>query len=298
MWEPYKKDFEYYLMVEGLGDLTVQAYLADVEKLTQFLAGHNLNLVPGEIDYNHMVKFVAWISDIQLSISSQLRIISGLKNFFGFCILRKIATIDPTALLELPKLNRAEPDFLSFEQIMEMFKAVDTSDLLGKRNKLIIQTLYDTGVRVSELVNMKFSHIFEDEGMIQVVGKGSKTRSVAVTNKTLDAIEDYRRFVRSDFPTKAGNEDYLFLNRRGAKLTRVMIFLIVKEIAEKAKIKANVSPHTLRHSFATHLAENGCDLRHIQELLGHSSPTTTVIYTHMTQNFMRKVLEKYHPAFK
>ena len=225
------------------------------------------------------------------------RIISGIRTFYKFCLLEDISKKDPSTLLEAPKLVRHLPDTLSFEEIELLISQVDLSTPEGGRNKAILETLYSCGLRVSEVVNLKISQLFLDVGFIRVIGKGNKERLVPIGSDAIKYIGIYREHIRNTIKPKSGEEDILFLNRRGSRLTRVMIFLIIKDLAAKAELKKTISPHTFRHSFATHLVEGGADLRAVQEMLGHESITTTEIYTHLDREYLRKTLENYHPAF-
>jgi integrase/recombinase XerD len=230
--------------------------------------------------------------------SSQARIISGLRSFYKYCLLEQITVTDPTMLLESPKLIRKLPDTLSFEEIEKIINAIDLSKLEGERNKAILETMYSCGLRVSELVNLKISCLYLDVGFVKVIGKGDKERLVPIGDDAVKFINIYRKTIRNHVKIKNGEEDILFLNRRGSRLSRVMIFLILKALAKEAGITKNISPHTFRHSFATHLVEGGADLRAVQEMLGHESITTTEIYTHLDREYLRTTLNEYHPAFK
>lgn len=299
MWEGYKKGFRAYLQLEkSLSDNTVQAYLQDIEKLTHYLLLIKSEKSPRQIELNDLEKFVKWISELGMTPSSQSRIISGIKNFYKYCLQEQIATKDPTALLESPKLKRSLPDVLSFDEIESIISAIDLSTPEGVRNKAVIETLYSCGLRVTELVNLKISCLYLDVGFIRVIGKGDKERLVPVGSSAVKHINLYKNNTRVHIPVKPGNEDILFLNRRGRKLSRVMIFMIIKELAKQAGITKNISPHTFRHSFATHLVEGGADLRAVQEMLGHESITTTEIYTHLDREYLRDTLQRFHPAFK
>jgi integrase/recombinase XerD len=299
MWEGYKKGFKAYLQLEkSLLDNTVQAYMQDIEKLTQYLTLNDPSLTPARLQLSDLEKFVKWISELGMTPASQSRIISGLKNFYRYCVQEQIVTKDPTALLEAPKLKRSLPDILSFEEIEKIINAIDLSSPEGTRNKAIIETLYSCGLRVTELVNLKISCLYLDVGFIRVIGKGDKERLVPVGDSAIKYINIYRNTVRVHTPVKPGNEDVLFLNRRGSRLSRVMIFLIIKDLASQAGITKNISPHTFRHSFATHLVEGGADLRAVQEMLGHESITTTEIYTHLDRDYLRDTLQRYHPGFR
>ena len=299
MWEGYKKGFRAYLQLEkSLSDNTVQAYLQDIEKLTHYLLLIKSEKSPRQIELNDLEKFVKWISELGMTPSSQSRIISGIKNFYKYCLQEQIVTKDPTALLEAPKLKRSLPDVLSFDEIESIISAIDLSTPQGVRNKAVIETLYSCGLRVTELVNLKISCLYLDVGFIRVIGKGDKERLVPVGSSAVKHINLYKNNTRVHIPVKPGNEDILFLNRRGRKLSRVMIFMIIKELAKQAGITKNISPHTFRHSFATHLVEGGADLRAVQEMLGHESITTTEIYTHLDREYLRDTLQRFHPAFK
>jgi integrase/recombinase XerD len=224
--------------------------------------------------------------------------ISGLRSFYKYCLLEQIVNIDPTLLLEAPKMQRKLPDTLSFEEIEQIIAGIDLSKPEGGRNKAIFETMYSCGLRVSELVNLQLSQLFLDVGFVKVVGKGDKERLVPIGRDAIKYIEIYRNSIRNQITIEKGEEDILFLNRRGHRLTRVMIFLILKDLVKKAGIEKNISPHTFRHSFATHLVEGGADLRAVQEMLGHESITTTEIYTHLDREFLRNTLHAFHPAFK
>ncbi|MDB5199060.1 MAG: Tyrosine recombinase xerC [Chitinophagaceae bacterium] len=299
MWEGYKKGFRAYLQLEkSLSDNTVQAYLQDIEKLTQYLLLIKSDKSPRQILLTDLEKFVKWISELGMTPSSQSRIISGLRNFYKYCLQEQIVTQDPTALLEAPKLKRSLPDVLSFNEIESIIAAIDLSTPEGVRNKAVIETLYSCGLRVTELVNLKISCLYLDVGFIRVIGKGDKERLVPVGSSAVKHITLYKNNTRVHTPVKPGYEDILFLNRRGRKLSRVMIFMIIKELAKQAGITKNISPHTFRHSFATHLVEGGADLRAVQEMLGHESITTTEIYTHLDREYLRDTLQRFHPGFK
>lgn len=299
MWEGYKKGFKAYLQLEkSLSDNTVQAYMQDIEKLTQYILLIKAERSPQQIELSDLEKFVKWISELGMTPSSQSRIISGLKSFYKYCLQEQIVTKDPTALLEAPKLKKSLPDILSFDEIESIISAIDLSTPEGVRNKALIETLYSCGLRVSELVNLKISCLYLDVGFVRVIGKGDKERLVPVGNSAVKHINLYKNNTRVHIPVKPNHEDILFLNRRGRKLSRVMIFIIIKELAKQAGITKNISPHTFRHSFATHLVEGGADLRAVQEMLGHESITTTEIYTHLDREYLRDTLQRFHPGFK
>jgi len=299
MWEPYKKGFKAYLQLErSLSENSVDAYLGDVEKLTSFLLANEIKKTPSEIELGDLQKFIKWVAELGVTPTSQSRIISGIRTFYKYCLLEDITKVDPTTLLEAPKLKRALPDVLSFDEIESIISQIDLSTAEGTRNKAILETLYSCGLRVSEIVNLKLSQLFLDVGFVRVFGKGNKERLVPIGSSAIKYIGIYRSTVRSHQTIQPGEEDILFLNRRGKRLSRVMVFLIIKDLVNKAGITKNISPHTFRHSFATHLVEGGADLRAVQEMLGHESITTTEIYAHLDREFLRKTLEQFHPGFK
>ncbi len=299
MWTIYKKGFKAWLQLEkSLSKNSVLAYMADIERLTQYLSISNETLKPGEVNLKLLESFLQWINELGMTPSSQSRIISGLRSFFQYCLLEQIISTDPTALLETPKLGKKLPDVLSVVEIEKIIQAIDVSTMEGTRNKAIIETLYSCGLRVSELLDLKLSCFFPDVGYVRVTGKGDKERLVPIGSAAIKYIEIYLSNVRVHFPYISGYDDIIFLNRRGRKLSRVMIFLIIKDLASKAQISKNISPHTFRHSFATHLVEGGADLRAVQEMLGHESITTTEIYTHLDREYLRDTLQQFHPAFR
>ncbi len=299
MWEPYKKGFKAYLQLEkSLADNSTEAYLRDIDKLTQYLQEASSFKTPADIDLKELQQFIKWIAELGMTASSQARIISGIKAFYKYCLMEEISRTDPTTLLEAPKLKRSLPDVLSFDEIENIIAQIDLSKAEGGRNKAILELMYSCGLRVSETVNLKISQLYFNEGFIRVIGKGDKERLVPVGESAIHFVAIYKNNIRVHAKPKPGNEDILFLNNRGAKLSRVMIFLIIKDLVKKAGIKKIISPHTLRHSFATHLVEGGADLRAVQEMLGHESITSTEIYTHLDREFLRKTLEQFHPGFK
>jgi integrase/recombinase XerD len=299
MWEAYKKGFKAYLQLEkSLSDNSVEAYLRDIDKLTQFMQEKSNLLSPADTTLADLQQFIQWVAGLGMTASSQARIISGVKAFFKYCLLEKISGTDPSTLLETPRLKRALPDVLSFEEIETIIGLIDLSKPEGGRNKAILELMYSCGLRVSEVVNLKISQLYLDIGFIRVIGKGDKERLVPIGSSAIKYIQIYKNEIRVHMQPKPGNEDILFLNQRGSKLSRVMIFIIIKELVKKTGIKKTVSPHTFRHSFATHLVEGGADLRAVQEMLGHESITTTEIYTHLDREFLRKTLENFHPAFR
>ena len=253
---------------------------------------------PAGIELKALQQFIKWVAELGMSPSSQARIISGIKGFYKYCIIENIVLTDPTALLDAPKLKRSLPDVLSFEEIENIISKIDLSKPEGGRNKAIIETMYSCGLRVSEVVNLQISCLYLDVGFVRVIGKGDKERLVPIGSDAIKYINIYKDTIRKHLPIAKGNDDYLFLNRRGTKLSRIMIFYIIKDLVLKAGIKKTISPHSFRHSFATHLVEGGADLRAVQEMLGHESITTTEIYTHLNRDFLRSTLQQFHPAFK
>lgn len=299
MWESYKNGFKVYLQLErSLSDHSVEAYGYDIEKLTEYLLMTQASKSPAEIELKDLQHFLKWIHELGMGPTSQARIISGIRSFFKYCMIEQICSNDPTLLLEAPKTKRKLPDTLSFEEIEMVIAQIDQSSPEGGRNKAILETMYSCGLRVTELINLKISGIYPDLGFIRVTGKGDKERLIPIGKEAIKYILIYKNQIRVHQPVKKNYEDFLFLNKRGAALSRVMIFYIIKEMVLKAGIKKVVSPHTFRHSFATHLVEGGADLRAVQEMLGHESITTTEIYTHLDRDYLRDTLQRFHPAFK
>lgn len=299
MWESYKKGFRAYLQLErSLSDHSVKAYLHDVSLLTQWMDETSDKLSPGEMRLNHLQAFIHAIARMGLSAGSQARIISGIRAFFQYAVMEGVVTEDPTALLELPKLKRALPEVLSFEEMERLMAAVDLSVPEGTRNRAMLETMYSCGLRVSELVNLQLSRLYADRGFVQVQGKGNKQRLVPIGQDALHYIDLYTGHYRRQMTIQKGEEDMVFLNRKGKRLSRVYVFMMIKELAARAGIGKTISPHTFRHSFATHLIEGGASLRAVQEMLGHESITTTEIYTHLDRDFLRETLHQFHPAFR
>jgi len=299
MWDPYKKGYKAWLQLEkSLSDNSVEAYLRDIDKLTDFLLATGSMKTPDAIELKDLQTFLQWISQLGLEATSQARILSGIRSFYKYCYIEQVVKKDPTTLLESPKLKRALPDVLSFEEIETIIGQIDLSKPEGGRNKAILETMYSCGLRVSEVVNLRISGLYLDVGFIRVVGKGDKERLVPIGSDAIKYIRIYQQDIRVHTPLKPGNEDILFLNRRGSALSRQMIFLLLKDLVTLAGIKKNISPHTFRHSFATHLVEGGADLRAVQEMLGHESITTTEIYTHLDREYLRETLHRFHPGFK
>lgn len=281
----------------SLSDNSVKAYLSDLEKFTQFLLAEDGAVSPSNVDLNTLQRFVQYVAELGMTHTSQARIISALRTFYKYCLLEEISAQDPTVLLEAPKLKRLLPDVLSTEEIDLLMAGLDLSTPEGTRNKAILETLYSCGLRVSEAVNLQLSELFLDVGFVRVIGKGNKERLIPVGDTAVKCILLYVNGVRVHQKIKKGEEDILFLNRRGSRLSRVMVFTVIKDLAKKAGIKKTVSPHTFRHSFATHLVEGGADLRAVQEMLGHESITTTEIYTHLDREYLRKTVEQHLPRF-
>jgi integrase/recombinase XerD len=299
LWDSHKKGYKAWLQLEkSLSDHSVSAYLSDLEKLTQYFQSAELKISPKEVRLKHLQKFTAFLNDLGMSATSQARIISGIRSFFDYCVAENIVENDPTLLLEAPKTQRKLPDTLSVDEVEQIISTIDLSTPEGTRNKAILETMYSCGLRVSELVNLKISQFYPDLGFIRVTGKGDKERLIPIGNTAVKHVKIYLKTVRSHIDIAGGQEDFLFLNRRGSKLSRVMIFLMLKDLAKKAGISKVISPHTLRHSFATHLVEGGADLRAVQEMLGHESITTTEIYTHLDRDYLRATLQQFHPAYK
>ena len=299
-WTPTIKGFKSYLQLErSLSENSVQAYLHDVEMLVQYFVLHEIDVAPQNVEQKQVEDFIQYVSKLGMSATSQARILSGIKAFFKYMLIEDIITKSPTELLEAPKVGRKLPDVLSIEEINSIIDAIDLSTNEGERNKAMLETLYSCGLRVSELVNLKLSNLMFDDGFIIVRGKGDKERIVPIGSVAMKHINIYVNQIRNHMSTiKKDSEDILFLNRRGAQLTRVMVFTIIKQLLEKTGIKKKVSPHTFRHSFATHLVEGGADLRAVQEMLGHESITTTEIYTHLDREYLRQAIIDFHPRSK
>lgn len=299
-WNSTIKGFKSYLQLErSLSENSIEAYLRDVDKLLQFLEMQNINVQPEKVKQQHIESFLQWVSEIGLNARSQARILSGLKAFYKYLLMEDIIDVTPTELIEAPQIGRKLPEVLSYEEINRLISVIDLSTNEGERNKAILETLYSCGLRVSELVNLKLSNLLLEEGFIRVIGKGDKERITPIGSVAIKHINIYVENKRNHMNNiDKKSEDILFLNRRGKQLTRVMIFTIIKNLAIKAGIKKTVSPHTFRHSFATHLVEGGADLRAVQEMLGHESITTTEIYTHLDREYLRQAIIDFHPRAK
>lgn len=294
-WQSYLKSYQSYLKIErGLSKNTIDNYSFDIERLCLFLSQNEIQISPLTISEETLQQFIYYVSK-QVNPRSQARIISGLKSFFSYLIFEDFRNDNPMELIETPKTGRKLPDTLAVEEIDALISAIDLSSNEGERNRAILETVYGCGLRVSEVVSLKISDLFFEEGFIKVTGKGNKQRFVPVGNLTQKFIEIYKNNVRPHLDIQKGFEDTLFLNRRGKQLTRAMIFTVIKDLAVKINLNKNISPHTLRHSFATHLLENGADLRSIQLMLGHESITTTEIYVHLDRRYLTEVMNTFHP---
>ncbi|MEO9483863.1 MAG: site-specific tyrosine recombinase XerD [Ekhidna sp.] len=295
-WDLYTKQFKNYLKLErSLAKNSVDAYIADISKLRQFFELKARDTSPTKVIQQDLIDFLEFINELGMSAYTQARMVSGLKSFFRFLIYEEVITKDPSELLEAPKLGRKLPDTLDLPEIEQLFEAIDMSTPEGTRNRAMLETLYSSGLRVSELINLKISNIHEDIGFLRVIGKGSKERLVPIGRSALKHIKIFRDEIRVHIDVKQGFEDHLFVTKRGKAISRVMVFMVIKDLAVKIGLKKNISPHTFRHSFATHLIEGGADLRAVQEMLGHESITTTEIYTHLDRDYLKQVITQFHP---
>jgi integrase/recombinase XerD len=298
-WEKHLKDFEIYLQLErALSPNSVEAYRQDLNRLVQFLTLKAINTPPEKITPEILTEFLHWVAMLGLSARSQARLVSGIRSFYKYLLIEDVVAKSPAALLTLPRLGRKLPQYLAVHEIDAMIGCIDLSHPQGQRNRAIIEVLYGSGIRVSEAVELKISAVFFREEFISVTGKGNKQRLVPLGGSSAKELKIYIDNHRKQIPVKKGFEDHVFLNRNGSKLSRVMIFLMIKELAQKAGINKDISPHTLRHSFATHLIEGGADLRAVQDMLGHESITTTEIYTHLDREYLRENLISFHPRGK
>ncbi|MDF9795398.1 integrase/recombinase XerD [Catalinimonas alkaloidigena] len=295
-WETYMSEFEDYLKLErSLSENSLKAYISDIEKLQQFVEMSDLDLSPLDIQQDHLEKMLQHICDLGLSAATQARILAGIKAFYKFLLLQDLIPEDPALLLEGPRLDRKLPDTLSYFEIESILEAIDVSTAEGLRNRAILETLYSSGLRVTELTELKMNNIFEDIGFLRILGKGSKERIVPIGKDALKFTKQYIQEIRQYLEIEPGHENFVFLNRRGKKLSRVMIFYIIRDAALASGINKKVSPHTFRHSFATHLIEGGANLRAVQDMLGHVSITTTEIYTHLDRDYLKQVITDCHP---
>lgn len=299
-WDSYINGFNAYLALErSLSANTVENYQNDIRKLEGYLnTVLDVSKSPLSVTYEDLQGFIKWLNDLDYAARSQARMISGLKTFYNYLLQEELLSKNPTELLETPKINRKLPDTLSPEEISKMINSIDRSTPEGERNVAILEVLYGSGLRVSELVNLTLNDVFWEEGFLRVIGKGNKQRIVPISGYAIKHLTIYIEQIRNHLTIAKGHEPILFLNRRGKQLTRVMIFTIIKNTAQKAGIQKNISPHTFRHSFATHLIEGGADLRAVQEMLGHESITTTEIYTHLDRKYLKEVVDKHHPLSK
>ena len=295
-WDIQLKGFQSFLKLDkSLAKNSIVAYTEDVERFVQFLSDRKYDLSPEKIEHKHMTEFVMWLSKKYRSATTQSRVVSGLRAFYKYLLLENLVTKNPTELLETPKLGRKLPDVLDVNDIDNLLSAIDVSTPKGHRDRTMLEVMYACGLRVSETVNLKISDLFFDTGFVKVLGKGNKQRLIPIGGEAMKWINIYKNEIRVHEKVHKDFEDFLFLNNRGRKLTTVMVFLIIQGLAEKIGMKKHVSPHTFRHSFATHLVENGADLRAVQEMLGHESITTTEIYTHLDRKYLRDTIEAFHP---
>jgi integrase/recombinase XerD len=298
-WKTSIAGFKAFLQLErAMSNHSIEAYQRDVHKFREFLHLKNLDYLPSQVDHKLLQEYIQYINDLGMGDRTQARMISGLRAFYKYLLLEDMVKDDPTELLEAPKLQRKIPEVLSFEEIETMLNAIDLSESTGHRNRAMLETLYACGLRVSELTNLKLSNYHPEVELIKVLGKNNKERIVPISPDAIKHNDYYINNYRNKLNIQAGNEDFLYLNRRGKALSRVMVFTIIKRLATKAGIRKKVSPHTFRHSFATHLVEGGADLRAVQDMLGHESILTTEIYTHLDQSFLRDTLMKFHPRNK
>ena len=295
-WKAEINGFRSFLKLErSLSENTIEAYLHDIEMLLQFLDAAKIAVTPAELSLAHLQRFLKWVNELGMSATTQARVISGIRAFYKYLLVENLVNHDPTELLELPRLKRKLPDVLSIDDINKLLNAIDLSKPVGHRNRAILETMYSSGLRISEAVNLKITNLHFDIGFLKIIGKGNKERLVPIGAEAMKYVNIYRDEVRVHLPVKKEAEDILFLNNRGNKLSRVMVFLVIKKLAASIGLKKKISPHTFRHSFATHLVEGGADLRAVQEMLGHESITTTEIYTHLDREYLRDNILKYHP---
>ncbi len=295
-WDILIRQFANYLKLErSLSENSIQAYIRDVTKLKQFVENSNNPVGPTKVTMSMIQDLLREIGDIGMSAYSQSRILSGIKSFYTFLEYEEILTDNPSTLIDSPKLGRKLPDVLSIFEIEKLFDSIDLSTPEGARNRAMLEMLYSSGLRVSELINLKMNQLYFDIGFLRIIGKGNKERLVPIGKSAIKYVKIYIDEIRSHQKIQRGFDNYVFLNRRGKNLTRVMIFTIIKNLVKVTGIKKIVSPHTFRHSFATHLVEGGADLRAVQEMLGHESITTTEIYTHLDREYLKQIIEAFHP---
>lgn len=295
-WSSYLHGFRAYLLLErSLSGHTVEAYVRDAGKLAQYLSLQHLGVPPGEVTLDQLQDFLRCLGELGLDVRSQARLISGLKAFYKYLLLEDLSRQDPTELLETPRLDQRLPEVLSYDEIQRMLQAIDLSEPHGLRNRAMLETLYACGLRVSELTTLRLTNLYLDLGFVKVLGKNNKERIVPIGEVAAKHIRFYLEGVRRHLNIRKEDENILFLNRRGSRLSRVMVFLVIKDLAKAAGIEKNISPHTFRHSFATHLIEGGADLKAIQDMLGHESITTTEIYTHLDTDYLKETILNFHP---
>lgn len=295
-WDILSQQFASYLKLErSLSPNSVEAYVRDVAKLRQFIDISNLTIGPGQVTTSTIESFLKYIGDLGLSVYSQSRMLSGIKSFFAFLEYEEMISENPAELIDSPRLGRKLPEVLNIYEIEKILEAIDHSTLEGGRNRAMLEVLYSSGLRVSELVNLRINQIYFDIGFLRIIGKGNKERLVPIGRSAIKYLEIYLHEIRNKIKVQRGFENFAFLNRRGKSLTRVMVFTIIKDLALKSGIKKKISPHTFRHSFATHLVEGGADLRAVQEMLGHESITTTEIYTHLDREYLKQIIQEFHP---
>ncbi|WP_051295797.1 site-specific tyrosine recombinase XerD [Eisenibacter elegans] len=295
-WTLYLAPFKNYLKLErGLSPNSVEAYLRDIRKLIDYCQLKQLSLSPAELTPAHLREFLAYLAELGVADASRARILSGIKGFYRFLMTENIIQENPVGLVEGPRMSKKIPDVLSVEEVDAIIAVIDHSRPKGTRDRALIEVLYSSGLRVSELINLKISNLYLDIGFIKIIGKSNRERFVPIGRSAQHYLKIYLEYIRKNIPIKSEYEDYVFLNRNGTPLSRIMVFMIVKELGQKAGLRKNISPHTFRHSFATHLIEGGADLRAVQEMLGHESITTTEIYTHLDRDYLRQVLTDFHP---
>jgi integrase/recombinase XerD len=300
MWDAYIKGFKTYLQLErSMSGNTVSAYLHDVVMLRDHIQAEFPGTSVEQVEMKHLQSLLKVVSELELAATTQARILSGIRSFFGFLLLEEVIRKDPSELIESPKLTRTLPHVLSIAEIELLFGAIDHSKPDGQRNRAMLEVMYSCGLRVSELITLRLSALYLDVGFVKVIGKGNKERLVPIGDSGINQLRLYTDYIRSQVSNiKKGHEDFVFVSRLGKKLSRIMVFLVLKDLAKKAGINQSIHPHTLRHSFATHLVEGGADLRAVQEMMGHKSITTTEIYTHLDRTYLRQTLEQFHPRYK
>ena len=295
-WDLDIRDFGTYLKHErSLSQNSIDAYVGDIEKLAQFVEIRRIDALPESLTHKQLQAFLKYLNELGMSAHSQARILSGVKGFFKYLVFEERIEKDPTTLLEGPRLGRRLPDTLDYTEIVRLLEAIDLSSPEGARNRAMLEVLYSSGLRVSELVELKRANVYFDLGFLRVVGKGNKERLVPIGKDAMKFLKIYLDEVRVHVPVQKGHDGYVFLNKTGRKISRVTIFLVIKALASSIGLKKSISPHTFRHSFATHLIEGGADLRAVQEMLGHESITTTEIYTHLDRDYLKQVIREFHP---